>query len=50
MSSPDQAPVPHLGAAGQHQLEPGVIETVEVQLLVRVLRIRIAAGVIIPAE
>ena len=46
--SPDQGPVADLGAAGQHQLEPAVVDAVEVQLLIRVLGVRVAGGVVIP--
>ena len=46
--SPDKGPVANLGAAGQHKLEPAVVEAVEVQLLIRVLGVRVAGGVVIP--
>lgn len=48
LCSPDQGPVANLGAAGQHKLEPAVVEAVEIQLLIRVLGVRVAGGVVIP--
>ena len=48
--SPDQGPVANLRAAGQHKLEPAVIEAGEVHLLIRILGVRVAGGVIIPEE
>ena len=39
-----------LGATGQHQLVSSVIKTVKINILVRILLIRITGGVVIPSD